>query len=185
MSGRALEQGYNRAGAWLDAVRRGRRCRSPRQSGLERSSLSGQSGQSGLSGLSVGTVGPVRAPWPVRPLRPAWSVVAIPPMVFAAGAVAIVIRVDTCAGEEAPTRPGAWSRLRFPRCRSLRVGLPALHCASREPIAKSPVPSSGAPRCTSACAGASGVASRHFGVRMRGAGLSRRSGLGPSMRRPC
>ena len=31
----------------------------------------------------------------------------------------------------------------------------------------------------------SGGASRHFGVRIRGAGLSRRSGFGPSMRRPC
>lgn len=46
---------------------------------------------------SVGTIGPVGAPRPVRPPWSVGSVVAIPPVVFAPGAVAIIVRVDACA----------------------------------------------------------------------------------------
>lgn len=46
---------------------------------------------------SIRTIGPVGAPRPVRPPRSVGSVVAIPPVVFAPGAVAIIVRVDTCA----------------------------------------------------------------------------------------
>jgi len=45
----------------------------------------------------IRTIGPVGAPRPVRPPRSVGSVVAIPPVVFAPGAVAIIVRVDTCA----------------------------------------------------------------------------------------
>lgn len=138
---------------------------------------------------SVGTIGPVRPP------RPVGSVIAIAPVVFAPGAVAIVVRVDTCAERrgakkkrQCASEPGHVCN--FLAVSQTRGGLHRQHCGciARANGSWNLQCHQAERRVTSRLsrlASATGGASRHFGVGTRGTEFSRRSGVGPSMRRIC